>query len=284
MIFGKHVSYSYKTTDENDNVTESFKALDHIDVHIRPGEFVAVLGRNGSGKSTLARHINALLVPDDGEMIVGGFNTKPAENLLKVRKTAGMVFQNPDNQIIAGTVEEDTAFGPENLGVPTTELRRRVDEALEAVSMLKEKHRSPNSLSGGQKQRVAVAGVLAMKPQCIILDEPTAMHDPAGRKEILQTVKKLNDAGITIVLITHHMEEALAADRIIVMNEGRIVMDGSPHEVFSQVDRLHSMHLDVPKVTELAYRLKKSGIDLGENIITNDEFITALKRYLSRTF
>ncbi|MCR5538124.1 MAG: energy-coupling factor transporter ATPase [Lachnospiraceae bacterium] len=276
MIRGEHIRYSYKEYDDEGRVSGSFPALRNVNVRVTPGEFVAILGPNGSGKSTLARHMNALLLPDEGTMYVGGLDTRPAENLLEVRRTAGMVFQNPDNQIVAGIVEEDVAFGPENLGVPTEEIRERVDGSLEAVSMTEFREKSPNRLSGGQKQRVAIAGVLAMKPGCIVMDEPTAMLDPAGRKEILATIRQLHAEGISIILITHHMEEALAADRVIVVSEGRIVMDGTPAEVFTQVDRVKELRLDVPPAAELAHELRLAGVTLPERVLTNEAAAEAL--------
>ncbi|MBR2737486.1 MAG: energy-coupling factor transporter ATPase [Lachnospiraceae bacterium] len=276
MIRGEHIRYSYKEYDDEGRVSGSFPALRNVNVRVTPGEFVAILGPNGSGKSTLARHMNALLLPDEGTMYVGGLDTRPAENLLEVRRTAGMVFQNPDNQIVAGIVEEDVAFGPENLGVPTEEIRERVDRSLEAVSMTEFREKSPNRLSGGQKQRVAIAGVLAMKPGCIVMDEPTAMLDPAGRKEILATIRQLHAEGISIILITHHMEEALAADRVIVVSEGRIVMDGTPAEVFTQVDRVKELRLDVPPAAELAHELRLAGAALPERVLTNEAAAEAL--------
>ena len=276
MIRGEHIRYSYKEYDDEGRVSGSFPALRNVNVRVTPGEFVAILGPNGSGKSTLARHMNALLLPDEGTMYVGGLDTRPEENLLEVRRTAGMVFQNPDNQIVAGIVEEDVAFGPENLGVPTEEIRERVDRSLEAVSMTGFREKSPNRLSGGQKQRVAIAGVLAMKPGCIVMDEPTAMLDPAGRKEILATIRQLHAEGISIILITHHMEEALAADRVIVVTEGRIVMDGTPAEVFTQVDRVKELRLDVPPAAELAHELRLAGVALPERVLTNKAAAEAL--------
>jgi energy-coupling factor transport system ATP-binding protein len=278
MIKTEGLVYDYVRVDEENNEEEVLRAVDHVDVDIKAGEFVAILGHNGSGKSTLAKHMNALLTPTEGTMWVDGKDTKAEENLLKIRQTAGMVFQNPDNQIIGTVVEEDVGFGPENLGVPTEKIWERVDESLEAVGMTKYRKKSPNRLSGGQKQRVAIAGVMAMRPRCIVLDEPTAMLDPSGRKEVIRTVRKLNrEEQITIILITHYMEEVIAADRVIVMDEGKIVMRGTPREIFSQVEQLKKYRLDVPQVTELAYELKKAGLDLPDGILTAEEFTEALK-------
>ena len=278
MIRSDDLSYSYRTWNDDLQADELSPALEHIDLHISPGEFVAILGANGSGKSTLARQMNALLIPDSGTMTVGGYDTRPEENLLKVRQTAGMVFQNPDNQIVASIVEEDVAFGPENLGVPSEKIRSRVDASLETVSMSEYALKSPTSLSGGQKQRVAIAGVLATMPACILLDEPTAMLDPMGRREIIDTIVDINrKRHITIILITHNMEEALPADRIIVMNSRKIVCEGTPREIFSQVEMLHSLRLDVPVVTELAWSLKQSGVPLPDGILSEDELISALR-------
>ena len=244
---------------------------------IEEGSFVTIVGHNGSGKSTLAKHVNALLLPTGGTVLLCGQDTMKTEELWTLRKNAGMVFQNPDNQIIAGIVEEDVAFGPENLGVPTEELERRVEQALERVGMTAFRMNSPNRLSGGQKQRIAIAGMLAMKPKCILMDEPTAMLDPVGRKEVIETVHELNrEEGITIVLITHYMEEAVDADRVIVMDGGKLVMDGTPREVFSRVEELKACRMTVPQVTELAHELRKEGVELPEGILTIDEFTEAL--------
>ena len=245
-------------------------------MEIEKGSFVAVLGHNGSGKSTFAKHLNGILLPTEGEVWVAGMDTSDEEKLWDVRKAAGMVFQNPDNQIIGNIVEEDVGFGPENLGVPTEEIWERVDKSLKAVGMTLYRKKSPNRLSGGQKQRVAIAGVMAMKPQCIVLDEPTAMLDPNGRAEVIRTVRELNrKEGITAVLITHYMEEVIDADRVIVMDDGAIVMDGTPREVFSQVEKLKEYRLDVPQATELAYELKKAGVDLPDGILSQEEFVEA---------
>lgn len=278
MIRFKDVTFEYIRRDEEGNVEGITKALDCFSMHISKGEFVAVLGANGSGKSTMAKHINGLLIPEEGTVTVDGLDTGEEENLLTIRQKAGMVFQNPDNQIIAQTVEEDVAFGPENMGIPTEEMQKRVDEAIERVGLIKEKYNSPNRLSGGQKQRVAIAGVLAMKPECIILDEPTAMLDPAGRREVIATAHELNKSDkITIVLITHYMNEAVGADRIVVMDKGRVIMDGTPREIFARVDELKALKLEVPPVTELAYRLRKAGLNMAKCVLTEDEFVSSLK-------
>lgn len=271
--------FDYIRRDEEDKIEERKRAIDHLDVAIEKGSFVAVLGHNGSGKSTFAKHLNGILLPTEGEVWVAGMDTADEERLWDVRKTAGMVFQNPDNQIIGNIVEEDVGFGPENLGVPTEEIWKRVDESLKAVGMTFYRKKSPNRLSGGQKQRVAIAGVMAMKPQCIVLDEPTAMLDPNGRADVIRTVRELNQReGITAVLITHYMEEVICADRVIVMDGGKIVMDGTPREVFAQVERLKEYRLDVPQVTELAWELKKAGVDMPEGILTREEFVEAFMR------
>ena len=269
--------YEYIRRDEEENIEEVNRAIDGLDVDIQKGDFVAVLGHNGSGKSTFAKHINGLLMPTEGTVWVSDMDTRDEEHLWDVRKTAGMVFQNPDNQIIGNIVEEDVGFGPENIGVPTEEIWKRVEESLKAVGMTAFRLQSPNKLSGGQKQRVAIAGVMAMKPQCIILDEPTAMLDPNGRREVIKTVHELNRAeGITVLLITHYMEEATEADRIIVMDEGRIVMDGRPKEIFSRVRELKEHGLDVPQVTELAYELKQAGMPLSDGILTREQLVKEL--------
>lgn len=269
--------YEYIRRDEEENIEEVNRAIDGLDVDIQKGDFVAVLGHNGSGKSTFAKHINGLLMPTEGTVWVSDMDTRDEEHLWDVRKTAGMVFQNPDNQIIGNIVEEDVGFGPENIGVPTEEIWKRVEESLKAVGMTAFRLQSPNKLSGGQKQRVAIAGVMAMKPQCIILDEPTAMLDPNGRREVIKTVHELNRAeGITVLLITHYMEEATEADRIIVMDEDRIVMDGRPKEIFSRVRELKEHGLDVPQVTELAYELKEAGMPLSDGILTREQLVKEL--------
>ena len=269
--------YEYIRRDEEENIEEVKRAIDGVDVDIKKGDFVAVLGHNGSGKSTLAKHVNGLLLPTEGTVWVGDMDTRDEEHIWDVRKTAGMVFQNPDNQIIGNIVEEDVGFGPENIGVPTEEIWKRVEESLKAVGMTAYRLQSPNKLSGGQKQRVAIAGVMAMKPECIILDEPTAMLDPNGRREVIRTIHELNRTeGITVLLITHYMEEAIEADRIIVMDDGRIVMDGQPREIFSRVKELKSHGLDVPQVTELAWELKEAGIPLADGILSREELVEQL--------
>ena len=278
MIKIKDLIYNYIKHDEEGNVAEENRALDNIDLTVNEGEFVAILGRNGSGKSTLAKHMNGLLLPVDGTIWVGGMNTADEDKLWRIRQTAGMVFQNPDNQIIGSVVEEDVGFGPENLGVPTEEIWKRVEKSLEDVGMIAYRKSSPNRLSGGQKQRVAIAGVMAMKPRCIILDEPTAMLDPNGRSEVIRTVRELNKLeGITVILITHYMEEAAHADRVVVMKQGRKMLEGTPREVFAQVEIIKDSGLDVPQVTELAYRLRKRGLDIPEGILSTQELTDALK-------
>ena len=248
-----------------------------MDLDVKPGEFIAILGHNGSGKSTLAKHINALLTPSEGSLWVDGMDVTEEKNILPVRQTAGMVFQNPDNQIIASVVEEDVGFGPENIGVPTDEIWQRVEESLKAVGMLKYRHHSPNKLSGGQKQRVAIAGVVAMQPKCIVLDEPTAMLDPNGRKEVIRTAHELNEKkGVTVILITHYMEEVVDADRVFVMDKGKVVMQGTPREVFSQVERLKEYRLDVPQVTILADLLRQSGLDIPTGVLRREELVQAI--------
>lgn len=269
--------YEYIRRDEEENIEEVKRAIDGVDVDIKKGDFVAVLGHNGSGKSTLAKHVNGLLLPTEGTVWVGDMDTRDEEHIWDVRKTAGMVFQNPDNQIIGNIVEEDVGFGPENIGVPTEEIWKRVEASLKAVGMTAYRLQSPNKLSGGQKQRVAIAGVMAMKPECIILDEPTAMLDPNGRREVIRTIHELNRTeGITVLLITHYMEEAIEADRIIVMDDGRIAMDGQPREIFSRVKELKSHGLDVPQVTELAWELKEAGMPLADGILSREELVEQL--------
>lgn len=277
IVKAARLVYEYIRRDEEEKIEEVKRAIDGMDVDIEKGDFVAVLGHNGSGKSTFAKHINGLLLPSEGTVWVGEMDTKDEEHIWDVRKTAGMVFQNPDNQIIGNVVEEDVGFGPENIGVPTEEIWKRVDESLKAVGMTAYRLQSPNKLSGGQKQRVAIAGVMAMKPECIILDEPTAMLDPNGRKEVIRTIRELNrKEGITVILITHYMEETIDADRIIVMDQGRIVMDGAPREIFSQVRELKGYGLDVPQVTELAYELREAGMPLSQGILTREELAAEL--------
>lgn len=277
MIKADKLTFEYIRRDEEGNVESITKALDDVSMTIRKGDFVAILGHNGSGKSTLAKHINAILMPTEGTLYVNGMDTREDEHLWDIRQSAGMVFQNPDNQIIATVVEEDVGFGPENLGVPTEEIWKRVEESLKAVGMYEYRTHSPNKLSGGQKQRVAIAGIMAMKPQCIVLDEPTAMLDPNGRKEVIRTVRELNKKEkVTVLLITHYMEEVIHADKVIVMDDGRIVMQGTPREIFSQVERLKSYRMDVPQITELAYELKKSGVPLPDGILSVEEFAEAM--------
>lgn len=273
MLRAEKVYFSYKKhEDEKEHI-----ALNGVDINVKKGEFIVVIGHNGSGKSTLAKHFNAILIPESGDVIVDGINTADRMKLWDIRQRAGMVFQNPDNQIVATIVEEDVAFGPENLGVPPEEIRRRVDEALEAVHMKDYSNHGPHLLSGGQKQRVAIAGVMAMKPECIILDEPTAMLDPSGRKEVIQTIRRLNkQEGITIVLITHFMEEAIDADRVVVMEAGKVIAEGSPREVFSRVSELKNIGLDVPEMTELAFELRGKGINIREDILSIEEMVDAI--------
>ncbi len=272
IIQSSKLTFEYTKKDEEGNIEEVKRAVDGVDLDIHPGQFIAILGHNGSGKSTLAKHMNAILLPTEGTMWVGGKDTKAEEYLWEIRQTAGMVFQNPDNQIIASVVEEDVGFGPENLGVPTLEIWDRVEESLKAVDMLEYRRHSPNKLSGGQKQRVAIAGVVAMHPKCIVLDEPTAMLDPSGRHEVIRTVRALNEVeGVTVILITHYMEEVVWADRVFVMDDGKIVMQGTPREIFSQVETLKAYRLDVPQATLLAWELKHDGVDLPDGILTMDE-------------
>lgn len=269
--------FEYIRRDEEGNVEGITRAVDEVDIDVRKGDFVAILGHNGSGKSTLAKHINAILYPTEGTVWVDGMDTKDEKELWNIRQEAGMVFQNPDNQIIGQVVEEDVGFGPENMGVPTEEIWQRVEESLKAVGMYEYRKHSPNKLSGGQKQRVSIAGVIAMHPKCIILDEPTAMLDPNGRKEVVRAVRALNDVeGITVVLITHYMEEIIHADKVFVMDKGKVAMEGTPREIFSQVEKLKELRLDVPQVTLLAHELKKSGLKLPDGILTIEEFTQAL--------
>lgn len=285
IIKASRLIFDYIRRDENENVTEVDRAIDDLNVDIDKGSFVAILGHNGSGKSTFAKHINGILIPTEGTVWVSGMDTAKEESVWEIRKKAGMVFQNPDNQIIGNVVEEDVGFGPENIGVATEDIWRRVDESLEAVGMTAYRYKSPNKLSGGQKQRVAIAGVMAMRPECIILDEPTAMLDPNGRKEVIKTVRELNQReGITVLLITHYMEEVIEADRVIVMDDGKLVMDGTPREIFSRVDQLKSYRLDVPQVTELAYELKKAGIDLPDGILSQEELMSCLLPAFEKKF
>lgn len=278
MIEVNHLSHLY--VDENGN---DVRALDDVSLSIRRGEFVAIIGTNGSGKSTLAKHFNVLLQPTEGTVTVCGFNTLDDEHIWNIRQHVGMVFQNPDNQIVAAVVEEDVAFGPENLGVPSAEIRKRVDDALAAVNMTEYAEHGPHLLSGGQKQRIAIAGVLAMKPDCIVLDEPTAMLDPKGRLEVLETIHRLNkEEGITIVIITHFMEEAVTADRVVVMKNGVKLQEGTPREIFTQVDTLKDLGLDVPVAAEVASKLIQKGVDIPNDIITNDELGDALTTYYAK--
>ena len=271
--------HDYIRRDEEGNVESIQTALDQVDLNIQEGEFIAVLGHNGSGKSTLARHINALLAPSEGSLWVDGKDVSDDANVWDVRQSAGMVFQNPENQIVASVVEEDVGFGPENIGVPTEEIWTRVWDSLKSVGMLKYQKHSPNKLSGGQKQRVAIAGVVAMQPKCIVLDEPTAMLDPAGRADVLRTVHELNQAkGVTIVLITHYMEEVVDADRVFVMDHGKIVMQGTPKQIFSRVDELKEYRMDVPQITLLAHELRQEGLRLPEGILTREELLQELIR------
>ena len=279
IIKARQLVHEYIRRDEEGNVESIQTALDHVDLDVQQGDFIAILGHNGSGKSTLAKHINALLMPTEGSLWVDGMDVTKEENILSVRQTAGMVFQNPDNQIIASVVEEDVGFGPENIGVPTDEIWQRVEESLKAVGMLKYRHHSPNKLSGGQKQRDAIAGVVAMQPKCIVLDEPTAMLDPNGRKEVIRTAHELNKKkGVTIILITHYMEEVVNADKVIVMDAGKVVMQGSPREIFSQVGTLKEYRLDVPQVTILADLLRQSGLDIPLGVLTREELIGHILR------
>ena len=277
MISLKGLIHDYITRDEEGNVSGTVRAIDDVNLEVEPGQFIAVLGHNGSGKSTLAKHLNALLYPSSGEVWVDGMLSTDEEHLWDIRQEAGMVFQNPDNQIIGQVVEEDVGFGPENMGVPTSEIWERVDEALTTVGMQEYRHKSPDRLSGGQKQRVSIAGVIAMHPKCIIMDEPTAMLDPSGRYEVIRAARALNEVeGITIILITHYMEEAIYADKVFVMDQGKIALQGTPREVFAQVDRMKELHLDVPEVTLLADALRKAGLDLPEGILTKEELGEAL--------
>lgn len=277
MIQTEKLVFEYEKRDEEGNVIGKSRAIDEVDIDVKEGQFIAVLGHNGSGKSTFAKHMNAILVPTEGTMWVNGMDTKDPDKLWDVRQSAGMVFQNPDNQIIGTVVEEDVGFGPENLGVPTEEIWKRVEESLKAVGMIEYRSHSPNKLSGGQKQRVAIAGVVAMEPKCIVLDEPTAMLDPAGRKEVLRTVQELRrKKHVTVILITHYMDEVVDADKIFVMDHGRVVMEGTPREIFSRVDELKRYRLDVPQATILVDELKKRGVPLPDGILRKEELVEAL--------
>lgn len=279
IIKGKKLVYEYKKYGEDGKIEAVSRAVDGVDLDVERGDFIAILGHNGSGKSTLAKHINAILVPDEGTLYVDGLDTSKEENVWDVRQSAGMVFQNPDNQIIGTVVEEDVGFGPENMGIPTEQIWERVEESLKSVGMWKYRKKSPNRLSGGQKQRVAIAGVVAMHPKCIVLDEPTAMLDPNGRKEVIRTVRALNQVeDVTVLLITHYMEEVIYADKVLVMDEGKVVMQGTPREIFSQVEKLKEYRLDVPQVTLLAHELKKEGVPVPDGILTVDELVEALCR------
>ena len=279
IIKAEKLSYDYLKLDEEGKVQSRDRAVKEVDLDVKAGDFIAILGHNGSGKSTLAKHMNAILTPSEGSMYVDGKDTREEEHLWEIRQTAGMVFQNPDNQIIGTVVDEDVAFGPENMGVPREEILERVEQSLKAVGMWEHRKHSPNRLSGGQKQRVAIAGVVAMEPKCIVLDEPTAMLDPNGRGEVVDTAMELNRrAGVTIILITHYMEEVIKADKVYVMDKGEIVMQGTPREVFSQVEKLHELRLDVPQVTLLAWELQKAGLPLPDGILTIDELIAELEK------
>ena len=282
MIQTEKLVYEYEKRDEEGNVIGTSRAIDGVDIEAKEGQFIAILGHNGSGKSTLAKHLNAILMPTEGSVWVDGKNTSNPDELWNVRQSAGMVFQNPDNQIIGTVVEEDVGFGPENLGVPTDEIWQRVEESLKAVGMIEYRHHSPNKLSGGQKQRVAIAGVVAMEPKCIVMDEPTAMLDPVGRREVLKTVHKLRkQKKVTVILITHYMEEVVDADKIFVMDHGKVVMEGSPKEIFSKVDELKSYRLNVPQVTILADELRKRGLDIPKGILRKEELVEAVERLTS---
>ena len=279
IVEAKNLTFEYIRRDEEGNVEGITTAVDNVNIDIKAGDFVAVLGHNGSGKSTFAKHLNALVMPTEGTVYVDGMDTKDSGNTLSIRQTAGMVLQNPDNQIVGTLVDEEVGFGPENIGVPTEEIWERVEKSLKAVGMYQFRSASPNKLSGGQKQRVAIAGIVAMKPKCIVLDEPTAMLDPLGRKEVLNVLHELNrKENVTIILITHYMEEVIDADYVYVMDGGKLVMDGTPRQIFTQVEMLKSMRLDVPQVTELAYELKKAGLPIKDGIIRNEELVEELKR------
>lgn len=279
IIEVKNLSFEYPITDDEGNVVGGNKVLEDISLDIPEGQFLAILGHNGCGKSTLAKHFNGMLVGNSGKVYVNGIDTSDDDKIYDIRQTVGMVFQNPDNQLVATIVEEDVAFAPENLGIPPAEIRERVDEALNAVDMYKYRLHSAHQLSGGQKQRVAIAGIIAMRPRCIVLDEPTAMLDPKGRKSVMKTIKRLNkEYGITVILITHYMDEAAKAERVVVMDKGRIIMDDIPKKIFSQVDKLNSVGLDVPQVTQLAYELRKEGIDISLEVLTEEEMSAEISR------
>ncbi len=283
IIEVKNLSFEYPITDDEGNVIGGNKVLEDISLDIPEGQFLAILGHNGSGKSTLAKHFNGILTGNSGKVYVNGIDTADDDKIYDVRQTVGMVFQNPDNQLVATIVEEDVAFAPENLGIPPKEIRERVDEALNAVDMYKYRLHSAHQLSGGQKQRIAIAGVIAMRPKCIVLDEPTAMLDPKGRRSVMRTIKKLNsEYGITVVLITHYMDEAAQAERVVVMDRGKIIMDDVPKKIFSQVEKLNSVGLDVPQVTQLAYELRKEGIDISLEVLTEEEMLAEIERVMGR--
>ncbi len=285
IVKAKNLKFEYIRRDEDGNVEGITKAVDNVSIDIKQGDFVAVLGHNGSGKSTFAKHLNALVMPTEGTVWVDGMDTREEENTLKVRQTAGMVFQNPDNQIVGTLVDEEVGFGPENIGVPTEEIWERVEKSLKAVGMYAFRNQSPNKLSGGQKQRVAIAGIVAMKPKCIVLDEPTAMLDPLGRKDVLNVLHELNrQENVTVILITHYMEEVIDIDKLYVMDDGKLVMSGTPREIFSQVEKLKELRLDVPHVTELAYELQKEGVPLKNGILTSEEFTEELIRVRNEGF
>lgn len=285
IVKAKNLTFEYIRQDEDGNVEGITKAVDNVSIDIKQGDFVAVLGHNGSGKSTFAKHLNALVMPTEGTVWVDGMDTREEENTLKVRQTAGMVFQNPDNQIVGTLVDEEVGFGPENIGVPTEEIWERVEKSLKAVGMYAFRNQSPNKLSGGQKQRVAIAGIVAMKPKCIVLDEPTAMLDPLGRKDVLNVLHELNrQENVTVILITHYMEEVIDIDKLYVMDDGKLVMSGTPREIFSQVEKLKKLRLDVPHVTELAYELQKEGVPLKNGILTSEEFTEELIRVRNEGF
>lgn len=285
IVKAKNLTFEYIRRDEDGNVEGITKAVDNVSIDIKQGDFVAVLGHNGSGKSTFAKHLNALVMPTEGTVWVDGMDTREEENTLKVRQTAGMVFQNPDNQIVGTLVDEEVGFGPENIGVPTEEICERVEKSLKAVGMYAFRNQSPNKLSGGQKQRVAIAGIVAMKPKCIVLDEPTAMLDPLGRKDVLNVLHELNrQENVTVILITHYMEEVIDIDKLYVMDDGKLVMSGTPREIFSQVEKLKELRLDVPHVTELAYELQKEGVPLKNGILTSEEFTEELIRVRNEGF
>lgn len=285
IVKAKNLTFEYIRRDEDGDVEGITKAVDNVSIDIKQGDFVAVLGHNGSGKSTFAKHLNALVMPTEGTVWVDGMDTREEENTLKVRQTAGMVFQNPDNQIVGTLVDEEVGFGPENIGVPTEEIWERVEKSLKAVGMYAFRNQSPNKLSGGQKQRVAIAGIVAMKPKCIVLDEPTAMLDPLGRKDVLNVLHELNrQENVTVILITHYMEEVIDIDKLYVMDDGKLVMSGTPREIFSQVEKLKELRLDVPHVTELAYELQKEGVPLKNGILTSEEFTEELIRVRNEGF